>query len=383
MQSSERMPLQILLAQRQGRGFSESEVTQILGQVLSHLAQKHDRGQVHGGISPDTLVQDMSTFQTSLIEANGAIVPGYVAPEQLQAGQISFASDIYALGVTIIVLLTGKSPEVLRNYDGTWNWLDDCVVSDQLTAVLERSIAPQPQYRYANAAQMLQAINQTPANAVAYPVENNYQFVQPTYVLQPQEPSQEKSKLLPWQWGLIGAGSAALIALAAFGLATLLTSRKTSEIVAAPNSSPASQSVPQNSANTVPPANSLTQEEAVNLIKNWQQAKSRIFAPPFDRQLVASLTTGKVYEDIVKPEGSIDWLQKNNAYYQFRKQEAQGTGYFNQVGSIAEVDIAIAEEYTLYVNGAIDKSETNFTTYRYTLNLENGTWKIADRQAKN
>jgi hypothetical protein len=153
-----------------------------------------------------------------------------------------------------------------------------------------------------------------------------------------------------------------------------------------PSSSPQSPSTSttQPSEPPKPPiSQSISQQEAINLITNWQQAKSRIFAPPFDRQLVASLTTGKVYEDIVKPEGSIDWLQKNNAYYQFRKQEAQATGYFNQVGSIAEVDITIAEEYTLYVNGAIDKSETNFTTYRYTLNLDNGTWKIADRQAKN
>ena len=380
MQNHEKTPLQILLTQRQGRGFSESEVTQILRQVLPQLAQRHDRGSVHGGISPDTLVQDASTLQTSLAESNGSIVPGYAAPEQLQTGQMSFAGDIYALGVTIIVLLTGKSPEVLRNYDGTWNWQDDCVVSDQLVMVLERAIAPQPQYRYANAAQMLQAMNPTPANVIAYPVENTYQSVQPTYVSKPQA----KPKLLPWQWGLIGAGSAALIALAAFGLTTLLTSKKTPEIVATPDSSPppVSQSVPQTSPNAIPQANSLSKEESVNLIKSWQQAKSKIFGPPFDRQLAASLTTGKVYEDIVKPEGSIDWLQKNNAYYQFRKQEAQATGYFNQVGSIAEVEVSIAEDYTLYINGAVDKSETNLKTYRFILNLENGTWKIADRQAK-
>lgn len=381
MQSSERVPLQVLLTQRQGGHFSESEVTQILRQVLPQLTQMHDRGSVHGGISPDTLVQDSSTLQTSLVGANGLIVPGYAAPEQLQTGQMNFAGDIYALGVTIIVLLTGKNPEVLRSYNGTWNWQEHCVVSDQLATVLERAIAAQPQYRYGNAAQMLQALNPTPANVIAYPVENDYQAIQPTYV----SPPQEIPKLLPWQWGLIGAGSAALIALAAFGMTTLLTSKKTSEIVSTPDSSPApaSQPVPQTSPNVIPQSNSLTKEEAVNLIKTWQQAKSRIFGPPFDRQLAANLTTGKVYEDIVKPEGSIDWLQKNNAYYQFRKQEAQATGYFNQIGEIAELDISIAEDYTLYINGAVDKSETNFQTYRFILNLENGNWKIADRQAKN
>lgn len=46
----------------------------------------------------------------------------------------------------------------------------------------------------------------------------------------------------------------------------------------------------ENTSQSIP---SFTQEEAVSLIKEWQKAKSRIFAPPFDRQLGDLLLTGK------------------------------------------------------------------------------------------
>jgi len=49
--------------------------------------------------------------QTPLHETrHGALTPGYAAPEQLTGGQITTATDIYALGVLLFELVTGKNP---------------------------------------------------------------------------------------------------------------------------------------------------------------------------------------------------------------------------------------------------------------------------------
>ncbi|CAD5979512.1 serine/threonine protein kinase [Planktothrix agardhii CCAP 1459/11A] len=130
-------------------------------------------------------------------------------------------------------------------------------------------------------------------------------------------------------------------------------------------------------------SNTLTQEEAVNLIERYLQAKEKIFAPPFDRQLAASLTTDTVYNDIVKPGGSIEWLQQNNAYYHYGRRSVQGTGYFSATDNKAEVEVSIEQVVYFYSNETLNKSTTDSSIYRFTLKQENGNWKISERSEKN
>ncbi|MCA6536934.1 MAG: hypothetical protein IM585_22450 [Pseudanabaena sp. M135S2SP2A07QC] len=147
-----------LLAKKQGKGFSEVEAKDILRQVLTQLIRLHDQKQAHGSISLDTVAYDPNRMQIILLAGNGSNNPIYLAPEVLQNRQTNPTADIYALGVVMIVLLTGLPPEALKTPNNTWNWEDRCIVSDQLIQILNIALTLDRDFRYVNAGQMLHAL---------------------------------------------------------------------------------------------------------------------------------------------------------------------------------------------------------------------------------
>jgi len=124
----------------------------------------------------------------------------------------------------------------------------------------------------------------------------------------------------------------------------------------------------------------ITQVQAVDLINKWLQAKQQIFASPFDRQLVAQLTTGELYENLAQPSGVMAWLKNNQAYYRFGVQKVESVERFVANGNKATVEVKVTEDRTLYRNGKVDASQTDFETrlVRYTLQSVDDSWKIAD-----
>lgn len=129
----------------------------------------------------------------------------------------------------------------------------------------------------------------------------------------------------------------------------------------------------------------FTEADAVNLISNWFTLKEQIFAPPFDRQLAANLTTGVLYYDITKSGGSIDWLKSNNAFYKFGLRKVEPTGSFAATEDRATIEVIVTEELALYVNNEQDNTQSGFDTrkVRYSLQRVDNTWKIEDYQKLN
>jgi serine/threonine-protein kinase len=79
-------------------------------------------------------------------------------------GLVFPSSDLYALAVTALVLLTGKEPqELYDSYKGTWLWRE-IKVSAQLKTVLQKMLADKPSDRYQSAQEVLQAL-QSPTTA--------------------------------------------------------------------------------------------------------------------------------------------------------------------------------------------------------------------------
>ncbi|MDM3843640.1 MAG: ARC6/PARC6 family protein [Aphanizomenon gracile PMC638.10] len=126
------------------------------------------------------------------------------------------------------------------------------------------------------------------------------------------------------------------------------------------------------------PENDISQEQALELVQKWYAAKPRIFAPPFDRDLLNELATGKLYQRVGGEDGSIDWLQKYNRYYTYNKSEITNVIGFSSSGSRPYIKVRIIEE--LYLQGEKGLDKTNSGEYQidyiYFFAKENGTWKI-------
>ncbi len=173
--------------QQQGQGFSEAEVTNWLRNLLSVLDYIHGHHIIHRDISPDNVMlphgKDLPVLidfgvgkQTTPLHAssmgsssssnsgqglyreNASFVGkiGYAPCEQISLGQCSPSSDLYALGVTAIVLLTGKEPNLLMDqYSLEWQWRAFVSVSDHLAQVLDKMLATKPKNRYRSAKDVL------------------------------------------------------------------------------------------------------------------------------------------------------------------------------------------------------------------------------------
>ncbi len=100
------------------------EAREITRQILDGLAAIHRAGILHRDIKPQNVLVDrngvvrVADFGIAQTEADtGLTVAGtavgtaaYMAPEQAQAGQLSEATDIYAVGVVLYEMLTGSLP---------------------------------------------------------------------------------------------------------------------------------------------------------------------------------------------------------------------------------------------------------------------------------
>ncbi len=179
--------------------FTEIQVRQLLTDLLPTLVYVHQRGIVHRDIKPENIMlchrdnkpilidfgavkETMSTMMSASGNNTKSIVigtPGFMPIEQM-SGRPMFASDIYALGLTAIYLLTGKMPAEIETdpYSGNINWQSLAPnISPQLVEVLNKAIQPSSRDRYKNAQEMLQELNIssspfTPSPTIVSPLQN-------------------------------------------------------------------------------------------------------------------------------------------------------------------------------------------------------------------
>ena len=170
---------------RQGKIFAEKEIVQWLRDLLDVLVYIHGQGIIHRDISPDNIMLPNGKQKPVLIDfgvvkyaetqlritgnLNQATQVGkgaYAPSEQLRGGECYPNSDLYALAVTAIVLLSGKEPNDLINYDSEWEWrsssrasLTHATVSNPLAAILDKMLEGRPSDRYQSAKDVLKALD--------------------------------------------------------------------------------------------------------------------------------------------------------------------------------------------------------------------------------
>ncbi|MBN3941985.1 MAG: serine/threonine-protein kinase [Nostoc sp.] len=157
--------------------FSETQIWQLLNDLLSVLQFCHAKHVIHRDIKPENIIRESDAERKLVLvdfgaakSATGAALnktgtsigsPEYVAPEQMR-GRAIFASDIYSLGATCINLLTVRSP--FDSYDtnnDTWVWQQylQTPVSNELSRILNKMLESIPIRRYQTVDEVLKDLN--------------------------------------------------------------------------------------------------------------------------------------------------------------------------------------------------------------------------------
>ncbi len=173
---------------KQGWRPEAQQAAHLVGRVAEALDYAHQQGVVHCDIKPANIfmvgastpkVVDFGIAKVAHVVGvdiplqwvpEGAMSPYYAAPEQIEGGVVDARSDVYALGVVLYELLTGRRP-----YEGaTLEALKAAVMEGKAVAPHERlpsiplplsniaakAMAREPSHRFRNAKQLAQALNQ-------------------------------------------------------------------------------------------------------------------------------------------------------------------------------------------------------------------------------
>ncbi len=191
----------------------------IISQILNALCFAHSKtlNIVHRDISPPNVLLSWNgevkvadfgiakgahrTYQTAVAQAKGKY--SYMSPEQAKGEPVDQTTDLYAVGILLYELLTGKrlfeghsDLEVIEKVKKGCSKLDILEIFDQnLQQIIAKALHKNPKHRYKTASAFLKDIN-------SYAVKKNFiitsydfeQFINKTFTQEIAEDEKEQSK---------------------------------------------------------------------------------------------------------------------------------------------------------------------------------------------
>ena len=167
---------------------------EVAKQVLEALRAAHDLGIVHRDLKPANIMVrpngcvkvldfgvakqitrsgDLGTEPTGTVTGHVPGTPAYMSPEQIKAQKVDARSDLFAFGIILYEILTGKHPWVRQSQLDTLHAIvhDEppsipagSAVEPALLAVVQKLLRKNPDERYSSAGEVLAALTASPVS---------------------------------------------------------------------------------------------------------------------------------------------------------------------------------------------------------------------------
>ena len=158
---------------------SEAQAKQVLKEVLIILRDIHIQKVIHRDIKPANIIRreidnklvlidfgvvknqvNTAAANQTALTAFAVGTPGFAPPEQLAMRPV-YASDVYALGVTCMYLMSGKAPKNMEcdPITGEIDWFKYVDVSDGFAEILTKMLEVAVKSRYKTAQEVLEVMD--------------------------------------------------------------------------------------------------------------------------------------------------------------------------------------------------------------------------------